>query len=593
MKKVLLIIAALAVIAIGGVAVFKHQNKSAGPGDFATYVPQNVILVANATKLNEYIDILSKSSLGHFVSKETMNPVLEEMGLSQQQVQSYDSMIDNLNKNVHSPFFRTLFGDDYTAAFFAPDPQLLKENPIFALQQSFISFVKSGAGSLVEIFGKFAKGVQIEKEKVDEFELTRITVDQGENGKTILYAYDDKGLILISFNKDLIKTCLSTKKSDNSLAKTAAYQEAAKFWKDEATATTYFRSFYQVKQLAAFIASINDPQMGKDIAEVKKEVLAYLSGLEYAYGISGKAGAEYTDKSKIKVQYAELHALFKGMIDDSSQIGTNAAILSLINDKTLAFQWGYSLKGEDIVKKLEQESPLALQQLQEGAQQALGIPLEEAAASFGPRYGGALNGIIDTAVFPIPDLTLFTNIRNPAAAQNIIGVLSQKIDELGLPGEPQKLANGTTMYSWPAMAEVGLIPSMGMNNSLFYVGTMRNSVQPMLEKKAPETVNLPEALTKGLGPERSGRFTKANAGAFLIYPQRLATQAKGAVDMLVNAAASASAVHINLLSQELLKLMHSVELVVGTTNANKDYIEWESCLIPAKPEATAPQEAKK
>ena len=63
--------------------------------------------------------------------------------------------------------------------------------------------------------------------------------------------------------------------------------------------------------------------------------------------------------------------------------------------------------------------------------------------------------------------------------------------------------------------------------------------------------------------------------------------------MLVNAAASASAVHINLLSQELLKLMHSVELVVGTTNANKDYIEWESCLIPAKPEAAAPQEAKK
>lgn len=572
MKKIWIGIAAALVVVFGLVFLMQGRKGGVATDELSEYVPQDALVLLSLTNLNTITDNFGASPLGRFFAKDTIHAVLTDMGATTEETQAYDQWYDSVAATMKNPVFRTVFGDDLTVVLLPPDTQLFKENPEQALRRSLVVYATTGTGAAAELFGGMAKGVQINKEQAEGLELTRIQV---ENAKETYYAYNTKGIVLLAQDKAPILAGVKAREAGAGLKTKAGFQEASGFWRDAPAASTYSRGYYNVAGIAALLPLLDE---GKDV----QEVASYLKGLEYGYDVTDKTARGLENKSRITIRYDQLHDMLKTMVDEAA---SGAGVpLSLVNDKTLFFQWGYSLKPESVLKLMAAEDPEGYAGLQAEAQTALGIPLEDAASAFGPRYGLVLNDIVETGIFPLPDLTVFANVRNRDHMNSIANFLNQQVAAYGLSGEQQQVAGNTQLYSWPVMTEVGLVPALGLNDSLVFLGTMKNSMQPLLagQSEAAEAAKaLPADLSAQLGPEMSEKFATANGGAYLLRSARFAAKSQSTLDLLTSLAAPATGMSFARLGQEIGKLMQATELVAGTSTISKEAIDWDTLWIPA------------
>lgn len=569
MKKVWIGIAAALVVVFGLVFLMQGRKDGVATDELSQYVPQDALLLVSLTNLNTITDSFGASPIGQFFAKDTIHAVLADMGAGAEETQAYDRWYDSVAGTMKNPVFRAIFGDDLTIALLPPDIQLFKEDAVQALRRSLVVYATTSAGTAAELFGGMAKGVQISKEQADGLELTRIEV---ENAKETYYGYNAKGVILLARDKAPILAGMKAKEAGASLKTQAGFQEASDFWQDLPTTLTFSRGYYNIAGLTALLSQLDQ---GKEM----QEVVSYLKGLDYSYDVTDKTARGLESKSRIKMQYAELHDMLKTMVDGSA---TDAAVpLSLIDDKTLFFQWGYSLKPESMLKLMAAEDPDGYAKLKTEAQTALGIPLEDAASAFGPRYGMVLGDIVETGTFPLPDIILFANVRNRDHMNSIAAFLNQQVAAYGLTGEQQQVADKTQLYSWPVMTEVGLIPALGLDDSLVFLGTTKGSVQPLLAGTNEAANTLPADLSTQLGPEMSEKFATANGGAYLLRSAKLANKSRSTLDLLNSLAGPATGVNFARLSQEIGKLMQATELIAGASTISKEAIDWDTLWIPA------------
>ena len=574
MKKIWIGIAVALVAVFGLVFLMQGRKEGVTADELSEYVPQDALLLVSLTNLNTITDNFGASPLGQFFSKDTIHAILADMGATSEETQAYDQWYDSVASTMKNPVFRTVFGDDLTVVLLPPDIQLFKENAEQALRRSLMVYATTSTGAAAELFGGMAKGVQISKEQADGLELTRIQVD---NAKETYYGYNAKGIVLLAQDKAPILAGVKAKEAGAVLKTQPGFQEASDFWRDAPAAATFSRGYYNVASLTALLPQLDE---GKEV----QEVVSYLKGLDYGYDITDKTAKGLENKSRIKIRYDQLHDMLKTMVDEAATGATMP--LSLVNDKTLFFQWGYSLKPEAMLKLIAAEDPEGYANLQTEAQAALGIPLEDAASAFGPRYGMVLDDIVETGIFPLPDLTVFANVRNRGHMNSIAAFLNQQVAAYGLSGEQQQVAGNTQLYSWPVMTEVGLVPALGLNDSLVFLGTMRSSMQPLLASQNESAATLPADLSAQLGPEMSEKVAKANGGAYLLRSAKLAAKSQSTLDLLNSLAAPTTGISFTRLGQEISKLMQATELVAGTSTISKEAIDWDTVWIQA---ATTPK----
>ncbi|NLZ17403.1 MAG: hypothetical protein GX087_06690 [Desulfobulbaceae bacterium] len=581
MKKFGIILAAVLLVAAAALHFMQGRKGAVSADEVAAYVPQDALIMSSQTNLKQVSDTFTNSPLGRFFAKETMHAIMEELAAAPETIQAYDQWYDSVANTMKNPLFRTVFGDDMTVAVLPPNTDLLKENPEQAFRRALLVYATTSTASAAEILGSLAKGVTIEKEQTDGLELTKIQLNSGDGGKETIYGYNAAGVVLLALDKAPVIAGVQAREADNSLKAQTAYQEANDFWQRESQATIYSRNYFNIAGLAALLPHLEQ-------SEGMQEAVAYLQGLDYGYDITVRTPQGLHNKARVKLQHEQLHDLFKTMVDESAAGVT--VPLSLVNDKTLFFQWGYSFKPEALLKLTAQADPEGYAAMQQEAQELLGIPIEDAASSFGPRYGLILNDIVETGIFPLPDLAFFTNVRNRNHVQALATALNQQVAVYGLTGEQQQLTNNTLLFSWPVMTEIGLVPALGLNDSLAFLGTMQGSMQPLLVDQKQPGEALPADITAQLGPDLSSKLGKANGGVFLLRSARLAEKSQSTLDLFNSLAGPSIGVNFNRLGQEVLKLMQATELVAGTTNINKDAIDWDTLWIPvaATPAAAAP-----
>lgn len=583
MKKFGIILAAVLLVAATALYFMQGRKGAVSADEVAAYVPQDALIMSSQTNLKQVSDTFASSPLGHFFAKETMRAIMEELAAAPATIQAYEQWYDSVAATMKNPLFQTVFGDDMTVAVLPPDTALLKENPEQAIRRALLVYATTSTASAAEILGSLAKGVTIDKEQAEGLELTRIQLDSGNGGKETVYGYNAAGVVLLALDKAPVIAGVQAREADNSLKAQAAYQEANDFWQGEPQANIYSRNYYNLAGFAALL-----PQL--DQSEEMQEAAAYLQGLGYGYDVTAKTPQGLRNKARVKLQYEQLHDLFKTMVDESAAGATMP--LSLVNDKTLFFQWGYSFKPETLLKLTAEADPEGYAALQQEAQKLLGIPIEDAASSIGPRYGFILNDIVETGIFPLPDLAILTNVRNRNHVQALATALNQQVAAYGLTGEQQQLAGNTQLYSWPVMTEIGLVPALGLSDSLAFLGTMQGSMQPLLASQEQSGGALPADITAQLGPDLSSGFGKANGGTYLLRSARLAEKSQSTLDLLNSLAGPSIGMNFHRLGQEVLKLMQATELVAGTSNVSKESIDWDTIWIPAKPATgTAPAAA--
>jgi len=565
MKKTVGIVLCLVVVCGAGL-YFLMQKKSAG-GQYARCLPQDVVATLNLTHVNTLADGFAASALGRFAAKDAVHAMMQEMGAEAKSLAGYDRLYDSIAGVTTNPAFRAVFGEDATAALLTPDMKVLAEKPDQALRASLVVVAQTSAAGALDLFSRLLTGASVSRETVDGLELTKVTVEPNQ----VIYGYADGKTVLLAYAPAAIKLCVATAKGDTGLDKAPAFQEALGFWQPAPPETTYSRMYLNVARMAELLKTSTNVEIRQS-----GEMLQGVNAM-YSYSYAAEQGME--SRARSTYRYEQLHEMVKSAVDAASASNQS---LRLLQEKTLAYNWASSLRPEMIVKAMTGKKE-EYQQIDGEVRRSLGVSLEELGRAFGPQYGGVLDDIVRTALFPAPKLTFFVGVRDRKIAETVLNGLRRKIAETGMAAEEQTQAAGQTLYSWPVLPDEAAQPTAALTDSMLYLATSKQAVKDALESKAAPDA-LAQPVAQQLGPELAGRMGKANFGAFVVYPQRMSRQTGEMIDWLGGILATTKNISISRLNRELVQLLQSAELIAATSNLTRERADWSMTVRKAQPQ---------
>lgn len=576
-KKGIWLVVALAALLVAGALFFTRGGRDTGSSEaVASFVPENALALVTLNHLDQMADGFAATPLGHFFAKDTMHAILDDLKADAVR-KDYDQLFDSIAQTLNDRAFRAVFGDDLTVVLLPPDMALLRDNPKLALQRSVATYATTQGASLASLLGNLVKGVTIEKETVDGLELNRIQVTDSTGRTNTFYGYGEGNVLLLALDKAPVLAGVKAKKGGANFQAQSGYREAVAFWQKESAAAPMSTSYYNIAGMAALLPQLDTLAGGEKKRQDFAKLATYASGIDYAYDVAFKSAKGLESKSRIKTRYDALHELVRNSVDIS--LASDSSPLSFLGEQSLLFYWITSWTPENLLKLVAEEDPEDYAKFQTQVQGVLGIPPEEAASSFGPRYGLVLNDIVQTKVSPMPDVAIFANVRNRANVEKLAGSVNQIVAPYGIAGTQQQL-DQARLYTWPVMNEVGLVPSLGVDDHMLVLGAMQKTVQPLLAKSG-RTGTLPQELMTILGTEMSADLTRANNAAVVFRPAKLAAKSQPLLTMLTSTTGRES-----VLSREVIKLIQSTEVMASACTVGKEQAEFHAMWVPVAQDGT-------
>jgi len=565
MKKIVGII--LCLVAVSGAGFYFLLREKLAAGQYARFLPQDVVGTINLTHCNTLADAFAASALGHFLAKDTIHAIAQEMGGQPKDTAEYDRLYDSVVQVTSDPAFRAVFGDDATLALLPPDRNGLAQNPAETLKQSLVVVARTSTAGALDVLSRLIKNAKMSREMVDGLDLVKITVDPNQ----VLYGYAEGKTVLLAYAPAAIKACIAASKSEASLEKAPLFKEASAFWQPYPEATTYSRLYLNLAQATELLKISAVPEI--------KELSAMLQGVDSMFSVTYGTEQGLESRGRSSYRYDQLHALVKSAVDGAS--GSNQT-LHLLKERTLAYNWASSLRPEMIVQALAADEK-EFREMDVEVRQNLGVSLDELGRAFGPQYGGVLDDIVRTPLFPAPKITFFLGVRDRTIAATALTGLRRMIAGGGMASEEQEQVAGQTIYSWPVLPGEAVQPAVVLTDSMLYLATSKQALKDILESKAAPNV-LAAPVVEHLGSELGGRVATANFGSFVLYPQRMARQTGETIDWLGGILATAKNISISRLNRELVQLMQSAELVAATSHLSKERAEWTMTVRKAEPQ---------
>lgn len=566
MKKIVGIILCCAVI--GGVGTYLLMQKKGAASQYARYLPQDAVASVSLTHLNKITDGFTATALGRFLAKDTVHAILQELRVNQEDIDQYDRVHDSVAEVMTNPAFRTVFGDDSTLALLQPDRQLLGRDPAAALRASLVVVAATPASGALDLFGRLVAGKDLTKETVDGLQLTRIVIDPHQT----IYGLTDGQTVLLAYAPAALKACMAARQTEASLEKAAAFQAASAFWQPFPFATTYSRVFLNTSVLADLLKTANLPEL--------KQSGDLLQGMEAAVSITYGTAQGLESRARTRYRYDQLHPLVKSAIDAATK--TNST-LHLLRESILAYSWASSLRPE-LFRQTFASTAQEGQRADAEARRVLGVSIDDLGKAIGPQYGGVLDDIVKTGLFPVPKMTLFLGIRDRRIAETAVNGIRRTIAGYGVASEEQEAVAGSTLYSWSLLPGEVVQPAMVLTDTMFYLATSKQALKEILTAPGPPAALAAPVATK-LGPELGDRIGRANFGSFIIYPQRMSRQTGEMIDWVAGILATTKNISISRLNREMVQLLQSTELIAATSDLTREQADWSLTLRAAPPQA--------
>jgi hypothetical protein len=393
------------------------------------------------------------------------------------------------------------------------------------------------------------------------------------DGDQVLYGYAEDQTVLLAYAPAAIKACVAASASNASLATTPLFQEALAFWQPSGAETTiYTRMYLNLAGAAELLATAPIPEI--------RESGAMLQGMDSVFGLTYGTGQGLESRGSAAYRYDQLHAQVKSAVDAA---GPNRS-LHLLKEGTLAYNWASSLQPEMIVKAWATDEQ-GYRKADDAVREVTGVSLADLGKAFGPQYGGVLDDIVRTPLFPTPKVTLFVGIRDQAIAETAITGLRRSINAGGMAGEEQEQVAGQTLYFWPLLPVQDAQPALVRTDSMLYLATGKQPLKDILTGQTA-TDELAAPVRQNLGTELGDRITAANFGSFVLYPHRMSRQTGETIDWLGGILAATKNISLARLRRELVLLMEASELVAATTHLARDRAQW-TMTVRRAPDRTA------
>lgn len=484
MRKVILPALILILVASAGAYIYFYQPFSRATA-METVLPADTAGFVRVCELKKQIERFKAGRLGRKLAGIDLPGLMEATRLPPGQRQAIMQALENFTAAIDSAWFDILFGQDILLALqtISLTPQQLAEADLQSLAETLVVVArpKQPTRVLESLNSMFATQLAVQTEDFQQWKLNRFAL---ENGQLVYYALTND-LMIAGLSAQPVQRCLVQSLDTNtSLIHAPAYQKyAAALFK--AGETDLF-GFADAGRILAFAQEAVSSQDGSD-----PEMAVLKTQLERLQGIESVNFAQYDDGGDL------VHAKMIVGIDKTRMTPTIAQAmggapvanptLKHIPSEALVYNWQNTFDLKAFWQAVQQQpemTPETVAAIKETFAMKTGMELEPFLATLGTQAGLLIKDINTGGMFPIPELALFIEVREPDAIDQLI---RRQVGQFNMPLS-QEDYKGTLVHYVMLPTGADMSPAYMFSDGFCTLAVNRALLQGMLD--APEAGHL-------------------------------------------------------------------------------------------------------
>ena len=484
MRKVILPALIFILVASAGAYVYFYQPFSR-EASMVAVLPADTLGLVRVCELKKQIVRFKSGRLGQKLAGIDLSGLMEALQLPPEQQQEILKGLENFTAAIDSAWFDTLFGQDILLALQngSVEPQQLKDPDLQALAEALVVVArpKQPTRVLNSLNSMFATQLSVQTEAFQKWELNSFVL---ESGQTVFYALTND-LMIAGLSARQVQRCLvQSLQESTSLLHAPAYQKyAAALFK---SGETDLHGFADTGRMIALVHEAVSSQDGSD-----PEMAVLKTQLERMQGIESINFAQYDDGGEL------VRAKMIVGIDKSRMTPTIAQAMGVapvanptlkhVPSEALVYNWQNTFDLKSFWQEVQQQpemTPETVAAFKETFAMKTGVELEPFLEALGTQAGLLIKDINTGGMFPIPELALFIEVREPDMIDQLI---RRQVGQFNMPLS-QEDYKGTLVHFVMLPTGADMSPAYMFSDGFCTVAVNRTLLQGILD--APEAGHL-------------------------------------------------------------------------------------------------------
>ncbi|KJS30523.1 MAG: hypothetical protein VR64_14925 [Desulfatitalea sp. BRH_c12] len=438
MRKGLVVLIILLLAISAGAYVYFYQPFNQ-PKAIESLLPSDTVSMLRVCELKKQIEQFKHSRLGRSLAGIDVARLLDAMEIPPHQRDDFLRKLETLKQTAESPWLDTLFGQDVAVALqritFAPDG--LQEPDLQTLLDSvtIIARPKQPTRVLESLQSIFAtQQVATATETYQQWKIHAIAL---EGDATAYYTLVD-GAMIAGFSAAPVKRCLDQSLNEStSLLHAPAYQKhSADLFKSGKTDLLAFADVADIlRTLGETVDHFNEDIEQRKILHAQIDQFRGIETLNLTGYDDGSPLITYKmvvgfDRQQMSPKMTQITRFTPTANPTLKRIPANVLLYSWQNNFDLASYWAEFQENPQI--SLE-----TVQDIQSTFETNMGLTLEELLQALGTQAGLLINDINTGGMFPMPELALFIEVKQPEIIDQLIKTQASQYN-FALQTEPYK-----------------------------------------------------------------------------------------------------------------------------------------------------------
>ncbi|MDL1981330.1 MAG: DUF3352 domain-containing protein [Deltaproteobacteria bacterium] len=420
MKKVVILIVVLGLVAIGTSYFLKTAHKEVKP---AKLLPADTLLMVELVNLEKSIDSFKSGKLGQKLNEIDLTGVMQNLEVPIKAIEEYEKTKSAVLSTLDSMLFKELFGQETVLAILPLKiDHLTPEGLKKALGSLVLISRPKSSAELVEFVNQIlTKNLKFQTEVYAGYEIKSFELDYDI---TVHYSLAD-GLLVATLDRQAIITCLDLRKNQQpSLDQNEYYQNLRSKLASSGTKTFVYNNTKKMYESILNVSRLIIKE--EEFSDMERSSAAFkgLKAIGYASYDDGSDLLQnrilvMIDKKGLEPVYAKAYC---------SKPGENKT-LQFVPDNTLVYYWANNLYLKsfwDIYFENQYLNDEEKESMKTSLEKEIGVGFDEVFQAFGNQFGLILTDINAGGLFPIPKLTFFVEIANQDTVAKLMDSVTQK-----------------------------------------------------------------------------------------------------------------------------------------------------------------------
>ncbi len=420
MKKVVILIVVLGLVAIGTSYFLKTAHKEVKP---AKLLPADTLLMVELVNLEKSIDGFKSGKLGQKLKEIDLTGVMQNLEVPVNTIEEYEKTKSAVLSTLDSMLFKELFGQETVLAVLPLKiDNLTPEGLKKALGSLVLISRPKSSAELVEFVSRIlAKNLKFQTEVYAGYEIKSFELD---SDITVHYSLAD-GLLVATLDRQAIITCLDLRKNQQpSLDQNKYYQNLRSKLASSGTKTFVYNNTKKMYESILNISRLIIKE--EEFSDTERSLAAFKGFKAIGYASYDDGSDLLQDRTLVMIDKKGLEPVYAKAY--CSEPGKNKT-LQIVPDNTLIYYWAnnmYLKSFWDIYSENQYLNDEEKESMKTSLEKETGVSFDEALQAFGNQFGIILTDINTGGLFPIPELTFFVEIANQDTVAKLIDSVTQK-----------------------------------------------------------------------------------------------------------------------------------------------------------------------